>query len=270
MDVWKVKILYYGKIQISKLALSPGFDVGLIIDVPYLGFLLQNGKRNILVDTGPSKQVLTDGRGWGGFPADVGEKSLEIALMNSSLKPGDIDTILFTHLHYSHAGNLEAFANAQLIFQRDEWTALLDPLSLVDLGKDYDPGLIEILKPMNCLKVDGDLDLTDGIRIIKTPGHTPGSQSIVIRTQKGNKVIVGDHWPLYFMAFPRQEFLDMYGNRHRITPSPKTFGGFMPTNLICDYHDYYASCQKIKALMEVGSSESLIPGHEASLLIEEA
>ena len=72
------------------------------------------------MDTGPSKHALIDGKGWGGFPADIGEKSLEISLTSSGLKPGDIDTILFTHLHYSHTKNLEAFKNAQLIFQRDE------------------------------------------------------------------------------------------------------------------------------------------------------
>ena len=36
MTVWKIKILYSGKIQIPKLDLSSGLDVGLIIDVPYL------------------------------------------------------------------------------------------------------------------------------------------------------------------------------------------------------------------------------------------
>lgn len=44
MDNWKIKALYYGKSRVPKGNLSAGLDPDLIIDVPYIGYLLQNSK----------------------------------------------------------------------------------------------------------------------------------------------------------------------------------------------------------------------------------
>ncbi len=128
MSTWEIKVLYYGKITCPKSALTPGLDPGLTVDWPYLGFLLQRGKRNILVDTGISDSFIIDGKAWGGWPADAGRAYLEKSLAGARVDPLDIDTILFTHLHNDHAANSTMFKKARLIFQKDEWTTLLDPL----------------------------------------------------------------------------------------------------------------------------------------------
>ena len=52
MRLWEIKVLCYGKITTPKGAATPGLDPELVLDNPYLGFLLQNGRRNILVDSG--------------------------------------------------------------------------------------------------------------------------------------------------------------------------------------------------------------------------
>jgi glyoxylase-like metal-dependent hydrolase (beta-lactamase superfamily II) len=184
MNGWQIKVLYYGQIQLPKSLLSPGLDVGLIIDAPYLGFLLQSGSRNILVDTGPQKQGTANKR-WGGYPADIEEKPLGKALCGYAVSPGEIDTVLFTHLHGSHAGNLQALAKAQFVFQKDEWLSLLAPLPLISSAEEYDPSSVDVLKSVNCLKVEGDLDLEDGIKIIKTPGYTPAVNLSLSRPPKG-------------------------------------------------------------------------------------
>jgi len=44
MSSWQIKVLYYGKITVPKLGLTPNLDPDLTIDFPYLGFLLQQGK----------------------------------------------------------------------------------------------------------------------------------------------------------------------------------------------------------------------------------
>jgi len=69
MNLWDIKVLYYGKITIPKGAATPGLDMDFVFDSPYLGFLLQNGKRNILVDTGISDDFFVDGKAWGNLPA---------------------------------------------------------------------------------------------------------------------------------------------------------------------------------------------------------
>jgi N-acyl homoserine lactone hydrolase len=268
MSTWEIKVLYYGKITCPKSALTPTLDPGLTVDWPYLGFLLQSGKRNILVDTGISDSFIIDGKAWGGWPADAGRAYLEKALAGARVDPLDIDTILFTHLHNDHAANTTMFKNARLIFQKDEWATLLDPLPVMNIRRDYDPALVEELKTMDCLKVEGDFELTDGIKAFKTPGHTPGSMSVAVQTKKGLQILTGDHFHLYCMAFSKQDTLmDMYGKKHKITPAPDVYGPFIPSSLIYNYYDYYDSSYKIKAMLGSYRPEFLVPGHEPSLLV---
>lgn len=268
MNAWEIKVLFYGKTTMPKSALTPPLDPALVIDIPYLGFLLQKGKQNIVVDTGISDSFIIDGKAWGGWPADAGRAYFEKAFANAGVDPLDIKTILLTHLHNDHAANTTLFKNARLIFQKDEWKTLLDPLPVMNIRRDYDPNLVDELKSMDCLKVDGDFELSDGIKIYKTPGHTPGSMSVAVQTKKGVKVIVGDHFHLYCMAFSKQDtIMDMKGKKHKITPAPDVYGPFIPSSLIYNYYDYYDSSYKIKSILGNYSPEFIIPGHEPSLLV---
>lgn len=267
MSEWNIKVLYYGKITAPKGVATPGLDLDLVLDWPYLGFLLQRGNRNILVDSGISEKFIVGGKAWGGLPAEGGIEFLRKAIADSGLTPEDIETVVYTHLHNDHAANAHIFKNAKLIFQKEEWKTLLDPLPVMKLRKDYDPDLIDELKRMNCLMVEGNFELTDGIRIFKTPGHTPGSQSIAVKTEEGVKVIVGDQWICLFNGFSKQKTLiDMDGKKHKITPAPDIHGEFIASSIIYDYYDWYDSSYMIKALMEDDRPEFCFPGHEPSLL----
>ena len=151
MSAWEIQVLYYGKITLPKSALTPPLDPDLTIEVPYLGFLLQKGKENIVVDTGISDSFIINGKAWGGWPAEAGKAYLLKAFSKAGVDPLDIKTILFTHLHNDHAANTTIFKNARLIFQKDEWKTLLDPLPVMNIRRDYDPNLIDELKSMDCL-----------------------------------------------------------------------------------------------------------------------
>jgi len=267
MVFWDIRVLYYGEITIPKALATPNLDPSLLIVSPYLGFLLQNGKHNVLVDTGISDHFIVDGKAWGGLPAKGGRAYVEEALAKAGVEPLEIETILFTHLHNDHAANTSIFRNARMIFQRNEWATLLDPLPIMKVRKDYDPALIDELKFANCVKVHGDFELTEGIHCFPTPGHTPGSMSVAVNTAKGIRILVGDLWPLYCMAFSQQdEIMDMEGNKHKITPVPQVYGHFMPSTVIYDYFDYYDSCYKILSMIPSDSPKYIVPGHEPSLL----
>jgi N-acyl homoserine lactone hydrolase len=269
MTNWDIKVLYYGDLTLPKALATPNLDPDLSIVSPYLGFLLQNGRHNVLVDTGIADHYIVDGKAaWGGFPAKGGRSYVEQALAKAGVNPLEIETILFTHLHNDHAANTSMFKNARMIFQKVEWATLLDPLPVMKARRDYDPALIDELKSANCLKVHGDFELTEGIRCFQTPGHTPGCMSIAVNTAKGIRILVGDHWPLLCMAFSQQdELTDMEGKKHKITPAPQVYGHFIPpTNLIYNYFDYYDSCYKILSMIPSDSPEYILPGHEPALL----
>jgi glyoxylase-like metal-dependent hydrolase (beta-lactamase superfamily II) len=269
MNTWEIKVLHYGKATLPKSVLTPGFDQDLVIDIPYLGFLLRNGERNVLVDTGISDKYIVNGKtGFGGFPADAGRKYVLKSLAEAGIEPKEIDTILLTHLHNDHAGNCDLFENAMIISQQDDWMNLLDPLPLQTVRGEFDMSLIPILrKGERFFRIDGDFDFTEGIKLMKTPGHSIGSQSVVVNTKEGIKVIVGDHFHFLCMAFPfHKEMMDMNGNTLKITPAPAVYGPSIPSGLIYDYYAYYKSTYKIKSIISEYRPEYIFTGHDPAHL----
>jgi len=276
MSVWDIKVLYLGKITMpfsTMLSIhypfgAPSVAEDFTIGGPYLGFLLQRDGHNILVDTGISEKFIVDGKAWSGLPAEGGKSYVQKALSKEGLSPADIEIVIYTHLHNDHAGNCSLFTNADIIFQKDEWQNLLDPLPVQNVRRDYDPALIEELKSAKCFKVDGDFELMDGIRLYKTPGHTLGSQSVAVSTRKGVVVLVGDLVTSYISAFPYlKEMTDMEGRKHTIPPAPAAFGPAIPGSITYDFYAFYDSVYKVKAIASRDEPGFIIPGHETSLVV---
>jgi N-acyl homoserine lactone hydrolase len=272
MKTWDIKVLNFGKISIRMSFMWPqgmpplaeDFDA----DGPYLGYLLQSKGENILVDTGITDSFIVDGKAWGMLPAEGGKKFVEKALAKEGLGPDDIQTVLCTHLHNDHAGNCTLFKKAKIVFQRDEWENLLNPLPSQNLRKDYDPGVIAELQSMPTLKVDGDFDIADGVKIYKTPGHTRGSQSSAVNTKKGVVVIIGDLCLANFLIFPSLgEFMDSKGVMRSIPKAPPVYSQVIPTMMVYDHYAFYDSVYKVKAIASRDEPGYILPGHEPSLLV---
>jgi N-acyl homoserine lactone hydrolase len=49
----------------------------------------------------------------------------------------------------------------------------------------------DLLEDVAVVLVDGDAEIVEGIRVLLTPGHTVGGQSVVVNTRKGQAVITG-------------------------------------------------------------------------------
>ena len=49
----------------------------------------------------------------------------------------------------------------------------------------------DLLDDVEVVQVDGDAEIVDGIRVLLTPGHTVGGQSVVVNTRAGQAVITG-------------------------------------------------------------------------------
>jgi glyoxylase-like metal-dependent hydrolase (beta-lactamase superfamily II) len=116
-----------------------------------------------------------------------------------------VDIVLCTHLHFDHVGwnlrtidgeRVPTFPNARYLFARaevahldvDDHMAVRDP-SVQPL---LDAGLVDL--------VDTDHQLTPEVRLLPTPGHTPGHVSVVIESEGETALITGDmaHTPLQF------------------------------------------------------------------------
>ena len=116
-------------------------------------------------------------------------------LAKIGLQPEDVDTILLTHAHFDHMGNLPAFPRAHFYLQKRE---LIEWLSVLALPKRFS-FLASAINPQDILdavnlSVNGRMTLMDGAQDNILPGihmkplpdsHTFGSQMVVINNSSG-------------------------------------------------------------------------------------
>lgn len=136
--------------------------------------LIQNEEHNILFDTG------------NGYI----RPQIEKILAEQNLTCDQIDAVILSHLHWDHTFNMDFFPRAQYIFTETEWTYAngLDPKDII-----IDRAALTTLRTsdVRLIREDGE-EIFPGIYALFTPGHTPGSMSIVIE-QGGEKwVLTGD------------------------------------------------------------------------------
>jgi glyoxylase-like metal-dependent hydrolase (beta-lactamase superfamily II) len=114
---------------------------------------------------------------------------LEDAIRDAGFEPEDVDIVLSTHLHFDHAGGntvrLEdgtvapAFPGARYVVQRGELDfahSRNERIQASYLPENVDP----ITEARLWDLVEGDAVVTDGVRVVPTPGHTPFHQSVLI------------------------------------------------------------------------------------------
>lgn len=268
---WRVKVIDCGTHWNYKGNLTAGYDDELFMHLPYLAFLLQNGEMNVLIDNGINERFLIDGKAWGGCPVKNADSTQFLkALREAGVEPGDIDLLIYTHLHNDHAGNANLFPATRSIAQKDEWYNILNTVFAERQRRDFDLDVIPyIANNPNFFRVDGDCDILEGIRVIKTPGHTRGSQSVVVNTVNGLRVFVGDQFHLPCSCFPwMTEMMDCDGKMNTITPAPSDWPT-MPSKLVYNYYAYYESAEKIKATIPVLHPAYVVCGHDPALLFNE-
>ncbi|WBC11832.1 MBL fold metallo-hydrolase [Micromonospora sp. WMMA1947] len=113
---------------------------------------------------------------------------LPAELAAAGIDPADVRTVVLTHLHTDHVGWAGAlFPNADHLIQRAE----LDALEL--FHPDLPARLLGPLRAAGRLRVvDGDTPLTPGVRLLHTPGHTPGHQSVLVEADDERLLVTGD------------------------------------------------------------------------------
>ncbi len=114
------------------------------------------------------------------------------------LTPQDIDYLALSHFHFDHVGGANAFADSTLLVQQAEFEAAFAPQQGNAVG-GYDRNLFSALENSERVLLNGDHDVfADGtVRIISTPGHTPGHQVLLVDlAETGPVVLSGDLYHL--------------------------------------------------------------------------
>jgi N-acyl homoserine lactone hydrolase len=165
-----------------------------MITVPVPAYLIVHDKGRALFDSGLNLQSQTDPLGYFGeeglkyntFHFLPGEE-VAARLSATGVAPADVDLVINSHLHYDHSGGNDQLPNAEVVVQSREWAhacACADQ-NLGYLAKDFDTG-------QRVRKVHGEHDVFgDGsVVCLPTYGHTPGHQSLRVRTEHGGEFIL--------------------------------------------------------------------------------
>lgn len=186
---YAVTALRLGTMTVDQTALTLGHGAGEEVEIPVWGAAIQAGSTRMIVDTGFSEAERWNRR----FPCSQDEsESLSGALSELGWACSDVDFVVNSHLHFDHAGNNRLFTNAEFVVSACEWDFAHNPVDTQAWSYDFD-WTDECISYLNYRLIGADhYDLQPGIRIIQTPGHTPGHQSVLVNTADGVLCVAGD------------------------------------------------------------------------------
>ena len=110
-------------------------------------------------------------------------RSIDAALDAHGQRIDDVRLIVNSHLHFDHCGNNARFPGVPIYAQAAERAAVRQPHYTVPEWVDFDGA--------EYVTIDGDAQVANGVRVMSTPGHSPGHQSLVIDTDDGAVALAG-------------------------------------------------------------------------------
>jgi len=177
-----------------------GNDPSEIIESRVMTFVIRSQGKTILVDTGVGAHGFWR---WG-------DGHLLDSLKELDLTPEDIDFVLPTHLHLDHVGwntrpdpdgqPIPTFTKARYLFQQADWDLFTSPAILERTGSPLNENTARMMKAAVLpLKDTGLMDLigpervlTDEVTLLHTPGHTPGSVTVLVQSGSQAAMLIGD------------------------------------------------------------------------------
>jgi N-acyl homoserine lactone hydrolase len=180
------------------------------VPLPCLSFVLRHPTAGvILIDTGFHPDLLSRGAADFGFPLRImfrgvrpGPTAYDAQLRERGVDPAEVTQVVMTHLHGDHTSGMRLLPRAEFVVSADELRAARGRgaaskgfvashlpgdarFRVVDIGRVGEP-----FGPF-----DRSVDLLgDGsVRLLATPGHTPGHLSVLVETvDRGPVLLVGD------------------------------------------------------------------------------
>lgn len=212
---------------------TPGENVGKSVEFSSTCWLVKHGKDWLLWDTGVPESAYNDPKGWSTLPKLIVyhlDKTLTSQLAELGLKPDDVGRVAISHTHGDHIGNVSLFPNSTILMQKAEYDWIHSPNGTNENVNQLMALARKLMgKPKDLKLVEGDTDVFgDGsVTLVATPGHTPGSQSLMVHLKNSGFVILSG------------DVVHLEGNfEHSIVPSLNTSKA-----------DSLASMEKIRKLM---------------------
>jgi glyoxylase-like metal-dependent hydrolase (beta-lactamase superfamily II) len=227
--------------------------------IPVPAFLIEHpGAGKILVDTGFHASVATDPKqNLGGaigrlYSIEMSpDQAIAAQLRKLGVDPRDISVVIMTHLHIDHASAISDFTEATYVLGQGEWdafTARMPTLhGYIRKHADHAVEYREVMydRESSSYSTFGrsyDLFGDGSVRLVYTPGHTRGHQSVILRLKGGEALLAGD------AAY----FLSTLDNERR--------GLFLE-----DEHTWRRSLREVQLYRRENPQALIIPSHDGDL-----
>ena len=228
------------------------------ITVPIVAFLVEHpGAGPIIIDTGFHPSVAHDpkqnlGPVYGRvYRIDMRpEQAIAAQLRDEKgIDPSDVRVAIMTHLHMDHASAISEFTSATFVLGSGEWRAFhASRFALNGYVRRHVQHAVEYKEvPYDSPVIDSygtfgrsfDLFGDGSVRLVHTPGHTHGHQSVILRLREREALVTGD--AIYFLRTLEDERR-----------------GFA----IADEHKWRRSIGEIRLYRRENPDALIIPGHD--------
>jgi glyoxylase-like metal-dependent hydrolase (beta-lactamase superfamily II) len=166
------------------------------IGIDYYFWVIRDGDGAVtLIDTGFAPAAGDRRRrAWDTTPAD--------ALPRLGIDPGAVGTVVVTHAHWDHIGNLHQFPHARIVISGAEYEFWTGPVAgRAQFAAHVEPGELTYLQTCHregrLTLIDGRHTVAPGVELVEVGGHTPGELIVTVAVPAGTVVLASDALHFY-------------------------------------------------------------------------
>jgi glyoxylase-like metal-dependent hydrolase (beta-lactamase superfamily II) len=162
--------------------------------------LIRTDDLTVLVDTGCGDKYTRKQADI--YGVDLGDTIVD-GLRRIDVAPEDVDVVINTHLHFDHCGGNTRWVEGALTpsFPRAAYWVRREEYEQANRANErtaasYLPDNWLPLEERGQLQlVESECEVAPGLRLLHTPGHTPGHQSVLIQSEGRSLLYLGDLCP---------------------------------------------------------------------------